>query len=501
MGRCLTLHGGMRIGGRVQVQAPETYKYFREAVIDGLARVREHLSVGNDIQRYAVFPSMHYLESGLPAFHYCSGKWSPVDYKACFSAENAPEKIPSWEAFAAHVTNSPQLRSYFAPTVQGRLSPDGKFFEEKVFALEKVARTVEHFIDHYIHVFETADFDDELFVKFYTMWENAVFLDELHFDILVPIIYVTCDFDDTIDLGHASIEKMSEELQLTRSNKHFCAVGSLDPQSPPRDWLEGAATHALVLKGWYIENRLRGLPTDADAFSEILKTVDLFIAALRAVTGHDTGYSQLVIRTMDWADPDHWEAFLPDFYIVSVRGAYPDHFEKAFADSEWLVAKPPVLTEHDCRKVANIFHKIEESRVNKLILAARRLNAACLRRNEEDSILDVVIGLETLLVDDTWNDTGYWLAKRLQGLCNKWGFESHSPAEVFGFCKAVYQFRSAVVHGSPTLEKKRLMTLAREKTIPTVALGIQLLRYAIVVLAENQEYLDVNCIDRELGDN
>ena len=187
-------------------------------------------------------------------------------------------------------------------------------------------------------------------------------------------------------------------------------------------------------------------------------------------------------------------------YIVSVQGAYPDHFEKAFADSEWLVAKPPVLTDHDCREVANIFRKIEESRSNKLILAARRLNAACLRRNEEDAILDVAIGLEILLVDDTWNDTGYWLAKRLKGLCNKRGFESHSPAEVFGFCKAVYQFRSAVVHGSPAVEKKRLVMLPKQKAIPTVALGIRLLRYVIVVLAENQEYLDVNRIDREFGD-
>ena len=286
------------------VQAPETYTHFRAAVIDGLARVREHLSAGKDIQRYAVFPSMHYLESGLPAFHYCSGKWAPVDYKACFRNESVPDRIPSWEAFATHVTNSPRLVGYFAPPLQASLGPDGNFVVEKVLAYGEVSSTVEHFIDHYIHVFESTGFNDELFLKLYRMWENAVFLAELHFDILVPIIYVTCDFDDTIDLGYASIEKMSEELQLTRSNKHFCAVASPDPQTPPRDWLEGAATHALVLKDWCIENRRRGLPANADAFSEVLKKVDLFFAALRAMTGHDTGYSQLVIRPRGWADPD-----------------------------------------------------------------------------------------------------------------------------------------------------------------------------------------------------
>jgi hypothetical protein len=150
----------------MQVQAPETYKHFREAVIDGLARVRQQLSSGKDIERYAVFPSMHYLESGLPAFHYCSGKWAPVDYKACFRDENAPDKIPSWKAFAAHVANSPRLLSYLDPfSISAKLGADGKFVLEKVFACGEVSSTVEHFIDHDIHVFETTGFNDELFLN------------------------------------------------------------------------------------------------------------------------------------------------------------------------------------------------------------------------------------------------------------------------------------------------------------------------------------------------
>jgi hypothetical protein len=160
--------------------------------------------------------------------------------------------------------------------------------------------------------------------------------------------------------------------------------------------------------------------------------------------------------------------------------------------------------------VANIFHRIEESRNNKLILAARRLNAAWLRRNDDDAILDVVIGLETLLVDDSNRrnvsaDTrsrgkSDFLAERLRGLCKLRCLESYSPSEVYDFIKRVYGFRNEVVHGSPALEKKRLVMVSKQKTIPTVALGIRLLRHAIVVLTEHPEYLDLDRIDRELGD-
>ena len=482
------------------VQAPETYKHFREATIEGLARVREQLSAGKDIQRYSAFPAMSYWESGLPGFYYSSGNQTPIDYKACFRDESAPETIPSWKAFAVHAADIAPLRSPFDDLL-GVDSSGGVFN-----TAGRVFSTLEHFIDRYIHIFQTTDINEEAFLELYQLWENSVLSEELPFDILVPIIYLTCDFDP-IDLGDIAIEKMTDEVQLARSNKHFRAVVSVGMSGytiAARDWIEGAATHALVLKNWSIRNpgcwRRRDLLTSADTFTEPLKKIDLFIAALRAVTSHETGYSQLVIRPRDWADPDHWEASLPDLYVVSLRGAYPDHFEEDFEDYGLRHAKPPELTEHDCREAAKIFHKIEESPNNKLILAARRLNSACLRGNEQDAILDVTIGLETLLVDDTWNQTGDWLGRRLAALCRLRPFESHSLSEVFDFCKKVYAFRSAVVHGAPVTKKNRVVKLSRQQSIPTLTLGIRLVRHVVVILAEHPEYLDVKRIDRDLLD-
>jgi hypothetical protein len=376
---------------------------------------------------------------------------------------------------------------------------------------------LEYLIDRYIHVFQTIEFEEDKFLELYQLWENSILWEELPFDILVPIIYLTCDFD-TFELGeHVTIEKMKEEIQFARTRwypgpaiAHRIREGSTTHVSFETDeklsevlaraLVEGAATHALVLKNSSIKNqgiwrRRENFPYQ-EASTEPRKKIDLFFAALRVVTGHATGYSHLVVLPRGWADPNRWKAFLPPVYVDSVR-AYPEHFE----DHGWLEPKPPVLTKNDCDAVRKIFHAIETG--NKLILAALRLNAACLRRNEEDQTVEATIGLEILLADDRPKNLPYWLAKRLQGLCKLRKFESDLLNDnVFKLSTTVYQFRSAIVHASPTAMKEqlRLVRLSGQKAIPTVSLGIRLLRHALVVLAEYPEYLDVRRIDQDLLD-
>jgi hypothetical protein len=362
--------------------------------------------------------------------------------------------------------------------------------EEGILTRWRMARTdlfwrIEQLIDHYIHISGTTEFKEDVFKGLYCLWEASILKEKLSFDIIVPLLYLKFDFDQ-LDFGDFTIEKMSDDVQLRRNTEKSYNVAA-------HETVIGAATHALVLKNWHIDNP--GLwkhvtLANAEAFVEPLKKVEILFASIRAVCGCDTGYSQVVIRPDGWAD--RWVAQLPEVYVFSVR-AYPDRFE----NYGWL-EEPPVLTQDQCNIVGRVSQEIEKAQKNKLILAARRLNAASLRKDEEDAILDVTIGLETLLTDDSHGEITYRLAIRLAALCKLRPFESQSPSQIFALGKRLYDFRSAVVHGSAKASTKRIVQLSADRSIPTVTLGISLLRHLVVLLSDMPEYLEVKKIDKDL---
>ena len=129
-------------------------------------------------------------------------------------------------------------------------------------------------------------------------------------------------------------------------------------------------------------------------------------------------------------------------------------------------------------------------------MACNRLNEGYLRRTEDDAILDITIGLEALLAHDNKTEITYRLAMRLAGLSKIEKFENYSPKDILRICKKIYDYRSAVVHGSHDTPKKRVIT-SDENTepVPAVKLGLSLLRYAIRVLSSHKEFLDIKELD------
>jgi hypothetical protein len=135
-----------------------------------------------------------------------------------------------------------------------------------------------------------------------------------------------------------------------------------------------------------------------------------------------------------------------------------------------------------------------------MLVAARRLNLAFLRSSEQDSIIDVAIGLETLLVPDGGQgEITHKLAMRLAAICKMQKFESHEASEVFDICKKIYAFRSSVAHGSQDVSKKRTITFsASKKPVEAISLGIALLRHVIMFLADSPDFLDTKKLDMTL---
>ena len=231
----------------------------------------------------------------------------------------------------------------------------------------------------------------------------------------------------------------------------------------------GAATHALVFHGWSIHNhsrwnRSRNL-TSAENFRDVIERLDLFLAALRAGTNVETGYCQLLIRPDGWCD--RARAFLPQVESIPLR-AYPDHFEYY----GWL-RTPPAIAAASCRDAGKLYAALTTLNSNQLLVASRRLNLAMLRSSEQDSILDVTIGLETLLVEDgAKGEINHKLAMRLAALCKMRAFEGYNSVEVFALCKKLYDFQSAVAHGSRDISKKRVIKVREAKEpIEAVVLG------------------------------
>lgn len=481
---------------------PDIYEVLKAAVSDGLRFVQEIESQNKYIERYMDFPKLEYFDSGLPRFSKSfKDEEIPKNYGSIFVLSEGElkastyrgvvlaESIASWKSFWDLARVDSYLRRYWEPDeIFKKL--DEQPWAKDLHAKLDIYGVIKDLVDRYIHIKGQFQFDEELFRPIYAEWERATFLPILPIEVLIPLIFVTFSFDSKNLEGNITIERMSEGLQLARNTRTSIT-------SSAHDSVIGAATHALVLRGWQVENKIkrdRERPLyEPSAFSPVIPRIDNFLASIRAVSGVDTGYSQLLARPCGWADK--WTAALPPIYAVSVR-AYPDRFD----NFGWLRV-PPTISEDACVSAGEIYKAITETPTNSLSLAARRLNAAFMRGTEEDSILDVTIGLEALLGDNSKTEMTHKLAMRLAALCKIESFKGHSPGDVFRYCKQVYDYRSAVAHGASKVEKKRVISLKKEETIPAVKLGMDLLSFAIRVLSRNRPYVDPSKLDMFLLEN
>lgn len=457
-----------------EVSNQQVYESLRDSVKDGLLHIKNLLDQNIFIGTYINFPEFKWFDSGLPNITHGSIFDGPIDYKDAFK-KGFIESSSSWKAFQSLVFTTPELKKYYSIS------------DEKINDLQTtlITFTIQSLIDRYIHISNQTDYDETIFRSIYLEWEACVFSEILCFDVMVPLIYVTFESESVFLNGVLGINKISDEIQLAR-------IKYKSLESSPYDCVTGAATHALILRGWQIENRYwvsrDMILSDPDNFSTTLKFINQFIAALRSVTGIETGYNQLVVCPRGWGD--HWQAHLPAISVVSEK-AYPDRFNKGGWNE-----KPPIITNSQLSEAYKVYNAIITSGSNKLQLACNRLNEAYLRQTEDDAIIDIAIGLEALLASDSKSEITYRLSMRLAGLCRLVNFEHYSPKDIFVICKKIYDYRSAVVHGSHDVEKKRV--IKREENaepILAVQLGISLLRYTIRVLSLNTIYLDTKKLD------
>lgn len=465
------------------------FELFADAAQDGLKRVAHLQTTGQYILTSSRWPVLSYRENGLPDFS--TTDTGPLDYKSAFSQRagepDIPEYSSSFRRLAEYCLNDPRLTRYMSPLPYASPEAAKAIPQETQTAMFDfgVRLSVEHIVDRFIHVYGDTSYSRERLVPLYLPFERWLLQTTLHVDVAVPILFLKFDFDSLQLMEGASIERMSDEFQLAR-------ISELGYHTSVNDVVLGAASHMLVIQGFTVDNSdymtWATIVSESAAFP--LTMIDQFFTAARIGSGVDTGYAQLLLRPVDWVHT--YKANLPSVDGTTIR-RYPQRFE----NFGWL---RPVQTVSaaEVRRWGDLYRKLRTDNHKQVTVASKRIDMAFLRDTDEDSIIDAVIAMESLLTASDMQETTHKLAMRVAALSKLYPEETDSATEVFRAVKRIYGYRSNIVHGSTPANKKREIKLEAEGKPPPLMIALRYLRLIMSVLLEHPEYLDGRKIDEEL---
>lgn len=353
-------------------------KLLEAAVEEGLASLGPVVAENKYLGTYYNFPTISYHENGMPSF-FESPFGGPKDYTKAFRGGGMAyplqppmiprEKLPSLKRLVDFVKDNLFIQQRLV--LENLIPPAWDTEEERKF--DFITFSVEHIfeqlVDRYVHIYKTCVFDIESYRRIAKPHLNGVFDERLYIDICVPILFLKFDFESLEIDSNNTIEKMDEPFQLARASKSDYGAGVHKSVLP-------AATHMLVMKGWYIQNNnqwdLSNLVTESSVYPT--DVINKYFASLRIITGHATGYAQVIMRPVEWSKT--FIADLPSIEGTSVK-SYPPKFEHYY----WNVKEVPIISHGEAVNSINQFNLINTITENSIHVAIRRLNLCFLREN------------------------------------------------------------------------------------------------------------------------
>jgi hypothetical protein len=327
--------------------------------------------------------------------------------------------------------------------------------------------------------------NEDLLKSIYSEVENFIYLENLNFDISIPILFLHFECEECHISENIVLRKIGEEYHKARL--------ILKSYSPPiADALISSATHELVFKNYFIKKGKKYFDNNlSNENAYPLQKFELFFNAIKIVTNHNSGFAQLLVYPYGWTDSFYMD--LPNLKGTSVR-KYPNYFDNFY----WTNDSFPKITDIELKQIGIVYTNLLTNENNKIQIANRRLRYSYLRDSEEDSILDIIIGLETLLSDNEKSELTHKLALRAAKLISIFNQDSNA-IEIFELVKKIYAFRSAVVHGSSKIDSKREIKIKNEtKPINTIEIANNYLREVIGILIKHPKYLEPKEIDKLL---
>jgi hypothetical protein len=341
-------------------------------------------------------------------------------------------------------------------------------------------------IERYIHQFNTFLYDAEFAAAAVAPTVSYIFDQQLNIDISIPILFIKFESDEYQLADGVYIKRISDMQHKSRHQ-----VKSYN--TSVHESVMASATHALTLTGWFVPNveRMWDFDVLTKARAYPIELINHFFGALRITSPVDTGYAQVYAVAKGWGA--HCTANLPYVQGVTVR-SYPAYFE----DYYWNTEEVPVISKRALSDVKRVFNEIISAKENSIGLAVKRLNRCLVRDDEEDSVLDATIALEALLSDDGNQEMTHKLAMRVGALVKFEKDTQKNPAQVFREIKSIYGYRSAIVHGSKDVSKKRIIKIEDGKNTDAHRLAIDYLKIVLRILLEHERFRNPKAIDEEL---
>jgi hypothetical protein len=328
-------------------------------------------------------------------------------------------------------------------------------------------------------------FTYEDFLPVYLEIEAGHLREELSFAVMVPVVLTLFEEEASRIAPTVALRSLVDPEQLARISEYGVV------SSPANALVVGAATHALILDGYSAPNFCGDSypPYDRPGWWPT-EPIDRFFDALRVITGADTGYAQLCMLPLGgWAQT--YRLDLPPLILGPQVRRYPEYFD----DFGWLRDDVEPISGRALSEVGDLYGVLSDR--PRLSLAARRLSAAMLRTDDQDRILDLLIGLEALLGDEAKSEMTYKLALRTAAVLAATG--DFDAAVVFDDVKRLYAYRSAVAHGDAKRARKH-RTIHRPDGSEHAAIDVaaRYLRQTIRFLSGREDLDDPGQIDARL---
>jgi hypothetical protein len=446
------------------------------AVFAARGLVRQRLAEGGWIPQHHDYPTLGaFAGSGFPSISHIGD--GPPEYSRLFGRSGGSltplgfDEVAGLDALLEYARGDERLRKYLGPP---DISTDAEV--DELFDILVAIRTFD-LLDRAIQL-HGIDFSEGDLLGPYCEIEASLLQPRLAVEVWVPIALT--GFEEEADIASGvRLKAIPEPLQLMR-------VPSSIFGGAAHECVVDAATHALVLEGYEIDNENLWLSRDISAVRDPPAPVLKFFSALRLATGIETGWAQIFLRPLGWARD--FTANLPPVASAGVARRYPPWWD----DRGWLTERPAVSSAQ-LAEVIDLYARMESISA-KMQLSLRRLDSAMLREDRDDAVVDILVGLEAALGDRSPTEMTHKLSMRVAALA---ALDANRVAALtFTQMKKIYSYRSAIVHGG----NRPASTLpeADGTEVDLLARATDLLREVLLVLLHEPRWREPAAIDSEL---
>lgn len=431
--------------------------------------------------KYDKYPSLSYNENGMPSLsEYSSNppyKITDIFRKWGYSSEINLDEVAEYVACFKYLETHNEFRTSFFPENLNAPKSANSLFD---FYIKESPIEI---LERYFLLNKEKKENEKLLLNIYLEFENYLYSKNLYFDIGIPILFLKFSEDNFEINENIVVRKISEENHKARFTVKSYSPAILDP-------IISSATHELVFKNYFIKKQPSFGYTNLDYESAYpIEKFENFFNAIKLVTNENSGFAQVLVYPHKWVD--RFNIDLPRIKGISLK-KYPNYFDNFY----WNTKVLREINEDDLKDISKVYLNLSENENNKIKISNKRLRNSYLRDNEEDSILDIIIALETLLSDNNKGELTYKLSMRIAKLLNFHNNE-YDTFETFGIMKKIYDYRSAVVHGSSKVNSKREIKIEKDKrSIKTISIANDYLREVLKILLMNPKYLDPKEIDK-----